>query len=272
MHLKQVISVVVILPLFFLYIIKLPPIFFLILLAAISVAAQTEFHSMYKAKGLIPLLGIIGGSIFLLSSYLLLPPHGEPLDAHFVFFHHFILMLLFMILSSVRLFSVHDPSSALRDISPVITGFLYVPTLLLAQWYLRLHGYEWAVFLYGCVWVSDMLACVVGTKIGKRMLYRKVSPRKTVEGAFGSITGSILASLLLGSLMFDEIEIPTLILIGGAIGVAVIAGDLVESMFKRDAGVKDSSAIIPGHGGILDKIDGVLFAGPILCLLIIVVL
>jgi phosphatidate cytidylyltransferase len=169
-----------------------------------------------------------------------------------------------MLISSTRLFLVKDPSSSLRDISPAVTGFLYIPNLLLSQWYLRLQGYEWILFLYGCVWASDSLAYYIGKGVGRRKLYKEVSPNKTVAGAFGSIIGGILSALLLGKLMLNNIAILALIATGSAIGSVTIVGDLVESMFKRDAGVKDSGSFIPGHGGILDKIDGVLFAGPIL--------
>ncbi len=158
---------------------------------------------------------------------------------------------------------MREPASSLKDISPVVTGFLYIPNLLLAQWYLRLQGYEWILFLYGCVWASDSAAYYIGKRIGKKKLYEEVSPNKTVEGAFGSIAGGMLSALLLGKLLLNA-PVHILMLTGAAVGAITIVGDLVESMFKRDADVKDSGSFIPGHGGILDKIDGALFAGPVL--------
>lgn len=268
--LKRFIVAVIILPLFYLYITKLQPIFFLILLAFISVLAQIEFYSMYKTKRWLSFTGIISG-IFLLCSHLIQSSAFSLQPSAFIF--------LFILISSARLFLIKDPSSALRDISSVITGFLYIPNLLIAQWYLRLQGHEWLILLYGCAWISDSFAYFIGKKIGKRRLYKEVSPNKTVAGAFGSIGGGILSALLIGNLM----EIPNkflsekfsgvpleLILIGALIGTVTIVGDLVESMFKRDADVKDSGRLISRHGGILDKIDGVLFAGPVLYLITLI--
>lgn len=251
-NLKRVIVAAIALPLFYLYLTKLPPAFFLVLLAAVSVIAQIEFYSMYKTKKPLAFLGALCGVlVFVAASYY----HSAT---------YYLLPIAFMLISSVRLFLIRDPSASLKDISPVIIGFLYIPFLLVAQWHLRLHGYEWILFLYGCVWVSDSLAYYIGTGIGKRKLYQDVSPQKTVAGAFGSVAGGLLSALLLGSLFLKDIGITALICMGIAIGSVAIVGDLVESMFKRDAGVKDSGSFIPGHGGVLDKIDGILFAGPVL--------
>ncbi|MEW6738514.1 MAG: phosphatidate cytidylyltransferase [Nitrospirota bacterium] len=252
-NLKRIIVAVIALPIFYLYITKLPPVFFLFLLTAVSALAQMEFHAMYKTKRWLSFTGIISGILYFISSAFSLQP-----SAFFI--------LSFILISSARLFFIKDPSSSLRDISPAVTGFLYIPNLLLTQWYLRLQGHEWILFLYGCVWASDSLAYYIGKGIGKRKLYKEVSPNKTVAGAFGSVAGGIFSALLLGRLLLipEHGNIPALLLMGGAIGSVTIVGDLVESMFKRDAGVKDSGSFIPGHGGILDKIDGVLFAGPVL--------
>ncbi|MBS1233330.1 MAG: phosphatidate cytidylyltransferase, partial [Nitrospirae bacterium] len=107
-------------------------------------------------------------------------------------------------------------------------------------------------------------AYYIGKSIGKRRLYREVSPNKTVAGAGGSVIGGMVGALLLRMLIVPQLGLLPTLFIGVMVGIISIIGDLVESMFKRDAGVKDSGAIIPGHGGILDKIDGALFAGPFL--------
>jgi phosphatidate cytidylyltransferase len=108
------------------------------------------------------------------------------------------------------------------------------------------------------------VAYYIGKGIGKRKLYTAVSPHKTIEGAAGSVVGGMLGALILRTVLIPHMTVSSTVLIGMVIGIISIVGDLVESMFKRDAGVKDSGVIIPGHGGVLDKIDGVLFAGPVL--------
>lgn len=265
-NLKRIIVAAIALPLFYLYITKLPPVFFLVLLVVVSTIAQMEFYAMYKTKKLLSLMGILGGIVILCSQLTKLPASYQPLA---ISLQPSVYILAFMLIASARLFLVKDPASSLSDISPAVTGFLYIPTLLLAQWYLRLKGYEWILFLYGCVWASDSLAYYIGKNFGKKKLYKEVSPNKTVEGALGSIAGGVISALLLGKLLLN-VPVHVLILTGAAVGAITIVGDLVESMFKRDAGVKDSGSFIPGHGGILDKIDGVLFAGPVLYLITLV--
>ncbi|HAK89742.1 MAG TPA: hypothetical protein DHV16_04845 [Nitrospiraceae bacterium] len=248
---KRLIVAASVLPVFYLAVTKFPPVLFLILLAAVSVLAQIEFYSMYKTKKPLALIGTLCGVSVFITAFCRQPAT------------YYLLPITVMLIASARLFLIKEPSSSLKDISPVIIGFLYIPNLLLAQWHLRLQGYEWILFLYGCVWASDSAAYYIGKRMGKKKLYKEVSPNKTVEGAFGSIAGGILSSLLLGKLLINA-PVHVLILTGAAVGVVTIVGDLVESMFKRDARVKDSGSFIPGHGGILDKIDGVLFAGPVL--------
>lgn len=252
-HTKRVFIALIALPLFYLYITKLPAVFFLFILAIVMVLAQIEFHAMYKTKKSISLLGIASGILLILSA--LNPSALSPLNAA---------VIAFILISSARLFLIKDPAFSLKDIAPAIIGFLYIPNLLLSQWHLRMVGHEWIVFLYACVWTSDSFAYYIGKGIGKRRLYKEVSPNKTIEGALGSVFGGIFSALIIGGLMIKNVSISSFILIGGAVGAITIVGDLVESMFKRDAGVKDSGSLIPGHGGVLDKIDGVLFAGPLL--------
>lgn len=256
MHSRRLLVAAIVLPLFYFYISKLSPYYFLALLLLINVLAQREFTMMYRTKQPLALLGIVAGSAFLLVP--LAPAALLPVLYPVLF------MLTFMLIAAVRLFMIKDPVASLPDVAPALTGFLYIPPLLLSQWYLRVQGYEWILFLYGCVWASDSAAYYIGKSIGRRKLYKEVSPNKTVAGGLGSVAGGAFAALLFGSLLLKGIGIPLLLGIGAVVGAVTIVGDLVESMFKRDAGVKDSGALIPGHGGVLDKIDGVLFAGPVL--------
>jgi phosphatidate cytidylyltransferase len=261
MHLKRLIVALIVLPLLYLYVTELPPPYFLGLIVLVSLLAQREFYAMYRTKGFLCLLGFCSGCALLIGTALSSQwcPTEWKCDALPT-----LLMAAFILLASGRLFAEKDPASALRDLAPVLTGFLYIPVLLLAQWHLRLKGFEWILLLYGCVWASDSLAYYVGKGMGKRKLYYTVSPNKTVAGAVGSVLGGLLSGAALGQLLLPAEGPFASALCGGVIGLATIVGDLVESMFKRDAGVKDSGSLIPGHGGILDKIDGSLFAGPFL--------
>jgi len=171
-----------------------------------------------------------------------------------------------MIIFAIRLFGLRNPSSSLRDISFALLSLFYIPGLLAFQVLLRHNGPQWIIFLYGCVWISDSAAYYIGKSIGKRKLYLEISPNKTIAGAVGSLIGGSLSGWMLNMVLVHSMGAGESFVVGAIIGAVTIIGDLVESMFKRDAGVKDSSGLVPGHGGILDKIDGVLFAGPVLYL------
>ncbi len=258
MHLQRLVVALAALPVFYLYIMKLPQIFFFVLLLVVAVMAQLEFYSMYKISGVMKKAGLLMGVAILLMTYY--SPNSISN----------IILISFVLVTSVRLFGKRDPMSSLNDISPVMLSLLYIPSLLGLQLSLRQNGPEWIIFLFGSVWASDSLAYYIGKGIGKRRLYMEVSPNKTVAGAFGSLFGGALSACLLDLLLVKRLGLSRAVLAGIIIGATTITGDLVESMFKRDAGVKDSSNIIPGHGGILDKIDGVLFAGPALYWILVV--
>ncbi|TAL22455.1 MAG: hypothetical protein EPN94_11110 [Nitrospirae bacterium] len=258
MHLKRLLIAFIALPLAYFYITKLPAGYFLFLLIAVSVAAQYEFYSMYKVKALLKYTGIVFG-VFIILAFSLQPSllSLKPFD---------LFAVLFIIMASIRLFLKRSPESSLLDIATTVTAVVYIPLLLGYQIYLRNQGYEWIIFLYGCVWASDSLAYYAGKGLGRKKLYEEISPNKTVAGAVGSIAGGAAGAVILKTVFIASMALPLSkgIILGIIIGAVTIIGDLVESMFKRDAGVKDSSNIFPGHGGLLDKLDGALFAGPVL--------
>lgn len=121
------------------------------------------------------------------------------------------------------------------------------------------------------IWVNDTGAFIVGSSIGKHRLFPSVSPKKSWEGFVGGFVATVLVTIAIASYWFDDIfRLWQSALIGAVISVAATWGDLFESMLKRNAGVKDSGKIIPGHGGVLDRIDSVLFVLPALLILSLV--
>ena len=115
-------------------------------------------------------------------------------------------------------------------------------------------------------WVCDTCAMAAGTLIGGPKLAPVLSPRKTWAGAVGGLVGGLVAALVYGPLVLDRVALQLgvvqLATVGGVVAVAAQVGDVAESLFKREAGVKDSSALIPGHGGVLDRLDSLYFVLP----------
>jgi phosphatidate cytidylyltransferase len=166
---------------------------------------------------------------------------------------------------------------ALPDAAYSIFGVLYVGVTLATLPLLSAqeNGPSLLLFLFFVVWAGDIAALYVGRSLGRRKLAPRLSPGKTWEGSIASIAGSLIVALLLlllaGALARRNIEalfypgsIARWLLLAVVLNVAAQVGDLVESAIKRGAGVKDSGALLPGHGGILDRIDALLIAAPVL--------
>lgn len=123
-----------------------------------------------------------------------------------------------------------------------------------------------AIFIF--IWVNDTGAYLVGSRWGKRRLAPKISPKKSVEGSIGGLLLVLLSTVVLRLLLFPELSWLRILLIATVVAVFGTIGDLFESSLKRQAGVKDSGKLIPGHGGILDRIDSLLLAVPAVYLLL----
>lgn len=119
-------------------------------------------------------------------------------------------------------------------------------------------------FLLAVVISCDVFAYFVGRSIGKRKLAPTVSPGKTIEGAIGGLVGAAIASAVIANQFFNTQPIAVVVAMGVLVAIAGIAGDLLESLFKRYVGAKDSGTIFPGHGGALDRMDAFLLAAPLL--------
>jgi len=150
-------------------------------------------------------------------------------------------------------------SAAIAAFAPLYIG---VPLGLLAatRWTL---GREAALLLILTVAVSDTFQYYTGRRFGKRLLAPVISPKKTIEGAIGGFVGAALALVALGAWWLPQMSIPGRVLLGLAIAAVGIVGDLFESLLKRSVNMKDASSVIPGHGGVLDRIDALLFAAPV---------
>jgi phosphatidate cytidylyltransferase len=121
------------------------------------------------------------------------------------------------------------------------------------------------LFLLVTIWGCDSFAYYVGKNFGRHKLAPEVSPKKTIEGSIGGLVGSVLVAVGAALLFVPEFRPLEAALIGGLASTAGQLGDLVESLFKRGAGVKDSGHFLPGHGGFYDRVDSLLFAAPVVC-------
>lgn len=131
----------------------------------------------------------------------------------------------------------------------------------------REAGLMWLLVAAVTVWVMDSAAYFVGRAIGKHKLWPRISPKKTWEGFGGGMIGAILTAALLSHFLLPTVTWWQGALLGVAIGIVGPLGDLSESLFKRQAGVKDSSHLIPGHGGFLDRLDSFIFVAPVVFLI-----
>ena len=236
--------------------------FFLVVFSFIAFAAHWEYAELNRLHRTRPLRVILDAlmSIFMinsagLTSLLLKPSLGI-----------FILYLLFILVRSLYSNRSEQPA----EISKIIFGHIYI-TLPITLATLLKDCYP-SILLTAviAIWANDTGAYIVGSKIGKNRLFPSLSPKKSWEGFFGGMLFSVISTTLLAYFldvfMFDVITRG--IILGIVISIFATWGDLFESMLKRNAGVKDSGSLIPGHGGILDRIDSMLFVIPITTLLV----
>lgn len=225
------------------------------LVAALSFLGLWEFYGLARAKSLFPLTwwGMTGGLLLIL--YLSL--RWQLLLA---------LLVLWLLLVMSRMVFRDEVEEALSRIGITIMGVLYIPFLFGHMLLLRADysftGYKLLFFSMALVWLCDTGAYFAGMMLGKHPLAPHISPKKSIEGLIGGLLVTIVAALLLQKWWLWEISvIDSLIMAAGAVVLGAL-GDLVESLFKRDAQVKDAGNLLPGHGGILDRFDSMLFVIP----------
>lgn len=174
------------------------------------------------------------------------------------------LAAIFLAFALHFLYHIREIADAARETAFAMLGFLYIPFLLMHLVWLRqsAHGVEWLFVIMLIVMIGDSAAYYIGSAFGKHRLYPLVSPKKSIEGALGGLIGSIAGTLLASFTFFPQLTMTDALLTAVFIGILGQAGDLFESMLKRSFGVKDSGGIFPGHGGVLDRLDSILFAAP----------
>jgi phosphatidate cytidylyltransferase len=254
--LKRHITAAVALPVFIAYVYFLPPFpYFLGFIIVVGMIAMRELFNMYRVPPGLNLAGVAAGGLLL---YVFCQYPEYALQG-----------ILFAVTALIlhRMFWAETPSGSMTDLGPVGMGFLYIAVCMSFHWSLREmeNGLAYTFVLYASVWLADSMAYYIGSYMGRHKLCPSISPGKTVEGAIGSVTGGILGVLLIKYLFgISALSVGFAVLTGAVVGVTALTGDLIESVFKRDARVKDSGTLIPGHGGIFDRIDGMLISGPVL--------
>jgi phosphatidate cytidylyltransferase len=183
------------------------------------------------------------------------------------------ILVVGMLVGMLQMMARPDPTGALVDWALTLAPAIYVGGtmhyLIALRW--LPDGLLWILLVLVCTWACDITAFFVGRRWGRIKLAPRLSPAKSVEGAIGGLVGAVLAAFLIGPFLVGimlSLGLPVRGPFGGwqmlgfglVIGVCAIAGDLMESFIKRQCGAKDSGALIPGHGGVLDRIDSVLLA------------
>ena len=254
MTIKRLLTAAVALPLLILLIVKGSYFLFTCFILLLSFLGLTEYYRMA-----LPERRMEGTAAALTGPILTLALLGHD-KLQFLF----VAVLLVILSCLVFLFRIRDIRKSAIELSLLLMGFLYVPLLLGHLVLLRgiSHGVQWILLLLVIVMAGDTAAFYTGTTFGRTKLYPVVSPNKSIEGAVGGLAGSLAGSLVAKFTFFTELGVLDAVAAAVLLGVLGQLGDLFESLLKRSFGVKDSGRIVPGHGGILDRLDSVLFAAP----------
>jgi phosphatidate cytidylyltransferase len=254
---RRLASAIVLLPAFLLLLIQAPDWLFDALVTVASALALWELTRMLQAGGrrVHRVLAVVAGTA-VTGAFAARPadPFGLP---------GFVLAAAVLLVLAVSLWDGAAPAT--EPAANTLLAILYIGWLLgygILLQHMAPGGDYLVLFVVGVTWIGETMAYVVGSTLGRHKLAPVISPRKTVEGAVAQVAASVLTGLALGRWLLPGCGV-TIALAGGAVlGVVGQVGDLTESVIKRSVGTKDTGGIIPGHGGILDRIDSLLFNLP----------
>lgn len=230
----------------------------MVIVAASALLAQFEFSQLVIDRPGVSLSRtlLVAGCQIITLSYMLSPAAvGTPLGVILVAFFSFFL---------IRYRNSEDLADIRENIGISALGLLYVGVLpaFIVGILQQADGDIWFFALLAIVFAGDTFAYFFGRALGRSKIMPTISPNKTWAGAIGGILGSIFAAVIFKLLFFIEIPTLPMVLLAIITGVSAQIGDFFESLLKRVANKKDSGTLMPGHGGILDRIDGVLFGAP----------
>lgn len=251
----RVLSALVLLPLVIGTIWFLPPPGTLILASVASVLAFHEYRRIARALRINVPVGA-GGVAVVLVCLAMWPGENQV---------HLVLMAMLIVVGGIAVAAGTPAPAALADAAATVFAPVYIGLPLGALAAVRdwpLNGREAILLLLATIVISDSAQYYTGRAFGRRPLSPKISPKKTVEGAVGGVLFAIIAMAVGGRYVFGT-PVWVLAILGAVVALLGIVGDLFESLLKRSAGVKDSSQLIPGHGGVLDRLDSWLFAAPV---------
>jgi phosphatidate cytidylyltransferase len=249
---------------------------FLLIMMVLAGFGLTEFYGLVEKRGLVCFKGwgVVGGLLLIASTFFylsgLLGVHEAPAKANDF---ETSLLIIFVLGLCVRQFVSTHNTAGILAISTTLFGLMYVPWLLnfiqKINFFPKANGTYYVLYFILVTKFSDTGAYAVGSLIGKHKMIPRISPGKTWEGFAGAVVVSTLASLLFAHFAGDRLtgmNWKHAVILGALLSTAAVIGDLIESLFKREAGVKDSGGYFPGIGGILDLLDSLLFNAPLMYL------
>jgi len=248
---KRILGGIVGIPLV-IYICYMGGIVFLVFSLLVTSIALWEFYSMFEEKGFRPMkeLGILTSDAVLVISYFI--------TKDFIFFEY--LFLIFLITAEIIRKENQSPLNPII----VIFGLLYITTpFVMLRELIEISNFNLVIYIFILIWTCDTTAYFGGKFFGKHRL-STISPKKTWEGSITGFLFTVIVSLTVHFIFPDRISFNDTLITGLIVGIFSQIGDLFESLIKRYCGVKDSSDLIPGHGGILDRFDSLIFVTPLI--------